>query len=315
MPNPTLVFRPATQADAPFAAKVTEFVDPFRPMAIEDLREKWVNTEKGSEVRRFIVEEGGVDTGWISLVKPNEAGGKAIYLNVLVPAEYRRLLSAVVAFGESQARQMDAPLLICEVGEDQTHVVEWLRDDGWTLERRLRFWRLVLGPHADRIRELRAAARRKLEPSGVVITSVAELGGAPFLRRLHPVGQAASADVPSSYEYVPEPYDEWAAWMQPPAVLPERIWVAVMDGEPVGYSYLAYRLSLVETGFTGVLEEHRGKGVARALKLETLLQAIDLGVKTVQTDNDSENAPILHLNAELGYDEIPGKLEFHHTLA
>jgi len=67
VPKPTLVFRPATPADAPFAAKVTESVEPYRPMALEDLREKWINTAKGSEVRRFIVEEDGGDTGWISM--------------------------------------------------------------------------------------------------------------------------------------------------------------------------------------------------------------------------------------------------------
>ena len=274
----------------------------------------WANTEKGSEVRRFIVEEGGVDRGWLSLVKPNEAGGRAIYLHLLIPAEHRQLLPAAASFGEAQARQMDAPLLICEVGEDQQHVVDWLRDAGWTRERKLRFWRLDLGLNAARILTLQGEAQRKLA-SGVHVKNMADMGGAAFLRRLHLVGQAASADVPSSVEYVPEPYEEWAAWMQPPAVLPERIWVAVVDGQPVGYSYLAYRVSLVETGFTGVLREHRGKGIARALKLATLVQAIDLGVKTVQTDNDSENAPILHLNEELGYDEIPGKLEFHHRLS
>ena len=274
----------------------------------------WANTEKGSEVRRFIVEEGGVDRGWLSLVKPNEAGGRAIYLHLLIPAEHRQLLPAAASFGEAQARQMDAPLLICEVGEDQQHVVDWLRDAGWTRERKLRFWRLDLGLNAARILTLQGEAQRKLA-SGVHVKNMADMGGAAFLRRLHLVGLAASADVPSSVEYVPEPYEEWAAWMQPPAVLPERIWVAVVDGQPVGYSYLAYRVSLVETGFTGVLREHRGKGIARALKLATLVQAIDLGVKAVQTDNDSENAPILHLNEELGYDEIPGKLEFHHRLS
>jgi hypothetical protein len=40
----------------------------------------------------------------------------------------------------------------------------------------------------------------------------------------------------------------------------------------------------------------------------------DLGVTAVETDNDSENAPILHINEELGYKEIPGKLEFHRKL-
>lgn len=312
---PTPGFRPATQADVKFAAAVTETVDASRPQAAEDLLEMWINTEKGAEVRRFIVEEDGADRGWISLVKPHEAGGVAIYLNLLIPAAHKQLLPAAAVFGESQARQMDAPLLICEIGEDQEAGVEYLLGAGWTQERKLRFWRLALVPNADRIRTMRSETRPKLDAAGVVVTTVDELGGPPFLRRLHVVGQAASGDVPSSVEYVPEPFEEWAAWMQPPAVLPERIWVAVVDGQPVGYSYLAYRVSIVETGFTGVLREHRGKGIARALKLETLVQAIDLGTESVQTDNDSENAPILHLNEELGYEEIPGKLEFHHKLS
>jgi len=35
----------------------------------------------------------------------------------------------------------------------------------------------------------------------------------------------------------------------------------------------------------------------------------------VRTNNDGENKPILHLNEELGYDEIPGKLAFHRQLS
>jgi GNAT superfamily N-acetyltransferase len=297
-----------------FAAAVTQEVEASRGRAAEDLLELWVNTEKGADVKRFIVAEDGIDRGWLSLVKPNEAGGKAVYLNLLIPAASRHLLPAAAVFGEAQAREMAAPLLICEIGEDQEAAVDYLRTAGWTQERRMRFWRLALGPNVDRIRALRSEARQKVEQAGVLVTTMAEVGGTPYLRRLHVVGSAAAADIPSSVEYVPEPYEEWAAWMNPPAVLPERIWVAVVDGQPVGYSYLAYRVSIVETGFTGVLREHRGKGIARALKLETLVQAIDLGTESVQTDNDSENLPILHLNEELGYDEIPGRLEFHHKL-
>ena len=205
-------------------------------------------------------------------------------------------------------------MLICEVreyGEDET---EWLRNSGWTLERTQRFWRLDVAAKADRIRDLRRAAQEKLKPAGVVITTVAELGGVAFLPRLHVVEQATATDIPRSVEHVPEPYESWLVWMQPPDVLLDRIWVAMVDGQPVGYSFLAYRPSLVETGYTGVLREHRGKGLARALKLETLFQAIGLGVTSVETDNDSENAPILHINEELGYQSIPGRLEFHRRL-
>ena len=83
----------------------------------------------------------------------------------------------------------------------------------------------------------------------------------------------------------------------------------------MGYSYLAYRQSVVETGYTGVLREHRGKGFARALKLETLVQALDLGVTSVDTDNDSENAPILHINQEMGYRLVVPIIELHREVA
>ncbi|MEP6752835.1 MAG: GNAT family N-acetyltransferase [Candidatus Dormiibacterota bacterium] len=315
MLKPNAGFRPATHDDVTFAAAVATAAEPNHPQVAEELLERWTNTEKSSKVRRFVVQEDGVDCAWISLVQPGDVGGRATYLNLLIPAPAEHLLPAAVAFGEAQAREMDTATLICTVGEDNEPAVEWLRGDGWNQERRERFWRLDLAVKAERIRELRNDAKRKVEATGIVIRNVADLGGESFLPRLLPVSHATVADIPKSVEYIPEPYEEWVVWMRPPAVLPERIWVAVVDGEPIGYSYLAYRPSVVETGFTGVLREHRGKGIARALKLETLFQAIDLGVTFVETDNDSENAPILHINEELGYDAMPGKLEFHRKLS
>jgi GNAT superfamily N-acetyltransferase len=102
--------------------------------------------------------------------------------------------------------------------------------------------------------------------------------------------------------------------MKSPEVFPERVWIAADDDRLVGLSFLAFEQNLVHTGYTGVLREYRGKGIARPLKLETLAQAIELGVEAVETDNDFENMPILHLNAELGYDEIMGQVQLHKRL-
>ena len=63
------------------------------------------------------------------------------------------------------------------------------------------------------------------------------------------------------------------------------------------------------------LAQHRNKGIAKALKLETLRQAGELGVDAVETDNDFENAPILHLNQTIGYREVAGQIEFIKQLA
>ena len=63
--------------------------------------------------------------------------------------------------------------------------------------------------------------------------------------------------------------------------------------------------------YTGTARSVRGQGVARALKYETVAQAIALGQQRVRTNNDAENAPILKLNAEMGYTRIPGWIQFH----
>jgi RimJ/RimL family protein N-acetyltransferase len=58
--------------------------------------------------------------------------------------------------------------------------------------------------------------------------------------------------------------------------------------------------------FTGVLREYRGRGLAQALKIQTILLAIKEGMRFIRTHNDSNNAPMLAINRKLGYKPEPG---------
>ena len=58
--------------------------------------------------------------------------------------------------------------------------------------------------------------------------------------------------------------------------------------------------------FTGVLHEFRGRGLAQALKLQTILLARKEGMRYIRTHNDSKNAPMLAVNRKLGYQPEPG---------
>lgn len=54
-------------------------------------------------------------------------------------------------------------------------------------------------------------------------------------------------------------------------------------------------------GLTVVTREHRGRGVARALKMLGLTFAKKNGVGKIVTENHPDNAPILGLNQALGF--------------
>ena len=62
------------------------------------------------------------------------------------------------------------------------------------------------------------------------------------------------------------------------------------------------------TSATGVLREHRGRGVATALKLASFRFLKERGYREARAHNDTENPPILRLNEKLGYRRLPGWL-------
>lgn len=58
--------------------------------------------------------------------------------------------------------------------------------------------------------------------------------------------------------------------------------------------------------FTGVRREYRGRGLALALKLQTILLAKKEGVHYIRAHNDSKNRSMLSVNRKLGYKPEPG---------
>jgi GNAT superfamily N-acetyltransferase len=312
--TPVLEFRPLTHAGAQFAAEIATRDQPRRPMTAERLLRTWTNTEATSTVRRFEVLANESRLGWVSTVKFGGAIDEQAMTSVVVPGAGIDDYDAILAFATAQARDMGAKAILAEPWKSNTALVDALRRRGWEEKRRQRFWRLQLQPNAASLRRQLYKARERARSAGVAIATAAELGGEALYSKLYEINTAAHFDVPTTVAFEPDPYEVWLRWMDAPDVLPERVWVATYEGEPVGYSFLTYRVGLVDTGFTGVLREHRNKGIARALKLATLVQAIDLGVEAVETDNDSENEPILHLNEQIGYGEVDGQLQFHKAL-
>jgi mycothiol synthase len=98
-----------------------------------------------------------------------------------------------------------------------------------------------------------------------------------------------------------------------PQFYPEGLLLAVdEDGGYVGMSHLWRRVKAgsLATGFTGVMQEWRGKGVATALKVKVLARAKATGHGEVITSNDSTNVGMLGINHRLGFEVRPAWIDY-----
>ena len=94
---------------------------------------------------------------------------------------------------------------------------------------------------------------------------------------------------------------------------PERMLVARRGAEVVGFTSFAMRLGsppAANIEFTGVHPDHRGHGIALALKAEHARRMRDDGVAVVYTQNMDENGPILAVNTRMGFVRQPGRTDF-----
>ena len=94
-----------------------------------------------------------------------------------------------------------------------------------------------------------------------------------------------------------------------PEADPAAIFIAKRDGVYAGYTAVSIRFSGIGyTGMTGVRREHRGSGLALALKLRSFRWLKERGCTETLTHNDTANQAILALNRQLGYQQRHGIL-------
>jgi RimJ/RimL family protein N-acetyltransferase len=138
-----------------------------------------------------------------------------------------------------------------------------------------------------------------------------------LLRKVHELDVSASRDIPTTVPFHEPGFEEWVRdYFDNPGIRKEWFWIARVGGEVAGLSLIEFppERGVPSTEFTGTAAKFRGRGIARALKYETVAQAMELGATRIRTDNDSANAPILHINEEMGYRPITPYLEMHREL-
>ena len=103
-----------------------------------------------------------------------------------------------------------------------------------------------------------------------------------------------------------------------PNALLDAFYVAIdKDGRYLGLSNMFRSLddpTYLWQGITGVRRDARGKGIAMALKLQTVRYAIDKGIEHIKTWNDVHNRPMLAINEAMGFAKQPAWISYEKDL-
>ena len=80
--------------------------------------------------------------------------------------------------------------------------------------------------------------------------------------------------------------------------------VVLEDGRPIAFTIVIanHDEGRASTQMTAVDRDHRGRGLAYAVKVDSLRRARAAGLHTMLTSNDLENAPMLAVNRKLGFE-------------
>jgi len=304
--------RPATVDDAALAADIMTAAYPELPEDPVLTRYRWEHPRDGWSNARFIAELQGRPIAFVEWSHGpwEQSPEHNCHVGVLLDRARldQDLLRSLWTWVAHDAEAGGARILEAYTVEDERDVLEALGRLGYEHDRTEKVWELDLAAHGERLLEEARVALAKASESRVDLTTLAQWTEPESLGKLHALFEVTRLDIPTTYPIPPETYENFVERIDAPDKRRDRYWVALDNGDPVAASYLRFPpiRGQVWTGYTCSHPDHRGRGLARAVKLQTLRQAIELGVPTVLTDNDSENAPMLHINERLGYDRRPG---------
>src|SRR5581483_1025246 len=294
---PALTFRALTVADAELAADMMTAAFPREPQDPVLTAYRWSHPRAGWTDARFAAELDGKPVAFLEWQHgpfeqlPERNGWVDVYLDRahMNPG----LLDELWAWIEDAAIREGMRTVNAAAGEDEPEMLAVLAGRGYERKSTERVWRLDLAKHGAEITADAAAARERMQAAGVELTTLDRWDDPDRFRKLHEVHELMRQDVPHISPILPQTLDDMMVRVQAPNISLDRWWIALDGAEPVAMSYLSYPpvRGHVWTNFTGSHPRYRGRGIARAVKLQTLAQAVELGITEVRTDNDSTNKP------------------------
>jgi GNAT superfamily N-acetyltransferase len=193
-------------------------------------------------------------------------------------------------------RDAGKSLLIGRTTADRLEAIEFMKHRGFVEHERMKVIGLALGDVEPPLIEA---------PAGIEITS---LEARPDLvEGVYAVAVEALPDIPGDGPMAPGTLEEFRVRDVDRAAIPSgafAVGIDVATGQVVGYANLLMHPgnpTIAWHGMTAVARAWRGRGLATALKRATIAWAAGHGLESLISNNDVDNAPMLAVNARLGY--------------
>jgi len=286
---------------------VVDSVRPSKAGSVEDYLD-W--KRQAEDMGWFVATEDDRDlgagfayVGWHS--EPGTGHGEAF-----VPGEHRGTGVGSALYGHIAGWVADRGCVVLEtsVAEDDADSLAWADRRGFREVSRSS--RLVL--------DLTAIEAPSIDPPvGVELTTWAERPD--LIHAIYEVACEAYPDEPGTEGAPMDPFEAWLSKdMEGHSDMPEATFVALLDGQVVGYAKLnqsSSRERVAIHDMTGVKRAFRGRGIAGALKRAEIRWAKEQGFEKMETSNEATNEPIRRLNERHGYVVTPGEVVLRAALS
>jgi mycothiol synthase len=305
------VLRPAHVEDAELAADLMTACYPSEPADPLVTRYRWEHPPDGWMFGRYIAELDGRAVAFTSWMHAKWDLDKDRYCEIDVwadPDTETHVVAWLVGWMEHRSIEEGARVINAYGVEDEPRYLSVLADLGFKRDREERLWELDLTKHGPRLTAEALAARESAGKAGVIMTTLEAWPDAGKMHKLHELNDVTRRDIPHTMPTVPQSFENFVERMACPDVRFDRTWIAVDGSRMIAYSFLRFPpvRGNVWTAYTCCHPEYRGRGLASAVKLQSVAEAIELGVPAIRTANDGENAAMIHINKALGYTARPG---------
>jgi len=323
MPDTTfdLDLRAAELDDARKVADLETTLDSSEPSDPARRLHWWRMTDELEKGMRKIAERGGKAIAYTSASherwEPEQKHFGTVRVMLSHDSWSDGAYGHLVGVAEDWLRGEGAVVAVARIREDFAREMAAIQQLGYRENRRMRMSELDLTRNCDRLLATRDECRHRMREQGVRMHVLSDDPDPDTLHKLYEMVIASEKDIPTTVPWRELSFDEWKVfWFSNPVIRDDWFWIAREGDAVVGTSVLDLPVErgLPWTAYTGTSRSVRGRGIARALKYESICQALEAGYERVRTNNDADNPPILRINEEMGYRLVAPLVELHRDL-